>query len=121
MELSTLQELATSYKAHSKLKVNKPISWAGKEKNLFLWQGNQLQQEALETLYKLENKIKETKDKLLLRDWMYLQSADHFCYMNHANGFTYYFINPYRSAYEAFLDYMNVLADIALRIENKTL
>tara|TARA_R110001583_G_scaffold94779_1_gene238484 strand:- start:1500 stop:2681 length:1182 start_codon:yes stop_codon:yes gene_type:complete len=121
MELSTLQELATSYKAHSKLKVNKPISWAGKEKNLFLWQGNQLQQEALETLYKLENKIKETKDKLLLRDWMYLQSADHFCYMNHANGFTYYFINPYRSTYEAFLDYMNVLADIALRIENKTL
>lgn len=74
--------------------------------------------EAFQSLYQLEDKIKETENKELLKDWSYLQSADHFYYMRNKDFFGNYF-NPYKSPYDAFLNYMNVLSDFALRLENE--
>ena len=55
-------------------------------------------------------------DRRLLQDWLYLQSADHFYYMNTVNWGGHPF-SPYTSPYDAFNNYMNVLSDLLLRVE----
>src|ERR1035438_1292226 len=42
---------------------------------------NDLQQDAFDSLYRLEEKIKLIDDEAILRDWKYLQTSDHFYYM----------------------------------------
>ena len=90
-----------------------PISWSGHEKDLSFWTGNDLQQEALNKLYAVSERVHLCSDKPLQRDWLMLQATDHFRYMSHrdANG------TNYESAYEAFMNYMNVLADFLERVE----
>jgi alpha-amylase len=58
-------------------------------------------------------------DADLKRDWNYLQSSDHFYYMStkwFSDGAVHHYFNPYGSPYEAFLNYMNVLADFLIRV-----
>jgi alpha-amylase len=98
----------------TKLSVTNAISEALSEKDLTAWLNNEMQQEAIETLYGLEKDILKIKDKKLLKDYNYLKSADHFYYMRDVND-NYY--SPYASAYEAFLTYMNVLSDFTLRVQ----
>lgn len=81
---------------------------------------NELQHEALDNLYKLEENVQGITNKKIRKDWSYLQSADHFLYMNNENEVIENYFNPYKSAYEAFLRYMNVLADFTLRIASET-
>jgi alpha-amylase len=90
-----------------------PISWSGHEKDLSFWTGNDLQQEALNKLYAVSERVHMCSDKPLQRDWLMLQSTDHFRYMSHrdANG------SHFESPYEAFMNYMNVLADFLERVE----
>jgi alpha-amylase len=102
-----------------KLKVSKPISWTGQDMNSEAWLGNEMQQEACDTLYSMEDSIKNTKDKHLKSDWERLKSADHFLYMNNQNEAFYRLFNPYESPYDAFLKYMNVLADLQLKLDDK--
>src|SRR5690606_5616340 len=116
IKLSTPKEII-NYKTPSKLMVKYPVSWAGKQRSISVWEGNQMQQEAFETLYACKNNIGKSKDKLLLRDWTYLQSTDHFYYMDETSEFGNNAISPYNSNYEAFVNYMNVLSDFVMRIE----
>ena len=43
-----------------------------------------------------------------------MQSADHFHYMEKSNGFT-----PYPSPYDAYIYYMNALADLQVRVKQQ--
>ncbi len=52
-------------------------------------------------------------DKPLLHDWLLLQSTEHFRHMSHTDAFGSY----YESPYEAFINYMNVLADFLERVD----
>ena len=90
-----------------------PMSWVGNDKDLTPWNGNDLQQEALNKLYAVGERVRLCSDKPLLRDWLILQSTDHFRYMSHkdASG------SHYESAYDAFMNYMNVLADFLERVD----
>lgn len=107
-------ELAKQHKPVGALAVAYPISCVGEEKSTNDWTGNILQQGALEKLRTWSERVHIIRDNPLLQDWLYLQSADHFYYMNtHAStGFS-----PYTSAYDAFNNYMNVLSDFLLRVE----
>lgn len=95
------------------LSVTHPISWSGQEKDLSTWTGNDLQQEALNKLYAVTERVSMVTDKPLLHDWLLLQSTDHFRYMSHKDSFG----TPYESPYEAFINYMNVLADFLERVD----
>lgn len=98
-----------------------PISWADEERDLTAWLGNDLQNEAYEKLYELSSSIEKIDDKELLQDWNYLQTSDHFYYMStkwFSDGEVHAYFNPYKDPYEAFINYMNVLSDFALRVKS---
>ncbi|MBL0256501.1 MAG: hypothetical protein IPQ03_02840, partial [Bacteroidetes bacterium] len=97
-----------------------PISWADEERDLTAWLGNDLQDDAFDSLYRMESMIRNTTDKNLLKDWEYLQTSDHFYYMCtkfFSDGDVHKYFNPYDTPYEAFINYMNVLSDFTLRLE----
>ena len=100
------------------LSVAYPISWAGEEKSTNEWNGNILQQGAIEKLRAWGERVHALEDRRLLQDWLYLQSADHFYYMNTVNWGGHPF-SPYSSPYDAFNNYMNVLSDLLLRVEEQ--
>jgi alpha-amylase len=100
-----------------------PISWADEERDLTAWLGNDLQDEAFDLLYSLIDKVKSIKDPVLQQDWKYLQTSDHFYYMCtkfFSDGDVHKYFNPYNSPYEAYINYMNVMADFTERIKAHT-
>ncbi|MCG8319630.1 MAG: glycoside hydrolase family 57 protein [Cytophagales bacterium] len=102
--------------------VPEPASWADSEKDLSAWLGNDMQKEAFENLYALEASITQIDDASIINDWRYLQTSDHFYYMStklHSDGEVHNYFNPYRSPYEAFINYMNVVNDLTIRISKK--
>jgi alpha-amylase len=63
------------------------------------------------------------KDQDLHRDWNYLQTSDHFYYMCtkwFSDGDVHQYFNPYGSPYDAFLNYMNILSDFLIRVNEYT-
>ncbi|MFA6580419.1 MAG: alpha-amylase [Paludibacter sp.] len=97
------------------LSVSYPMSWVGDDKDLTPWTGNDLQQEALNKLYAVGERVRLCSDKPLLHDWLMLQSTDHFRYMSHKDPYG----SNYESAYDAFINYMNVLADFLQRVDEQ--
>ena len=53
---------------------------------------------------------------------MYLQASDHLFYMStkhRADGSIHSLFSPYESPFQAFTNYMNVLADFIVRVEEQ--
>lgn len=96
-----------------------PISWADEERDLTSWLGNEMQKEAFEKLYVLSQRMDNCKNDDLIKDWNYLQESDHFYYMStkfFSGNQEQIYTNPFDSPYEAFINYMNVLSDFTLRL-----
>ena len=113
------RELEIEMQPVGPIHVPHPISWADEERDLTAWLGNELQDEAFEKLYDLKRKIKKTDDDQIKKDWMNLQTSDHFYYMCtkwFSYGAVHHYFNPFGSPYEAFINYMNVLADFKMRL-----
>jgi alpha-amylase len=120
---ATPGELGRSLQAVAPIHVPYPISWADEERDLTAWLGNELQDEAFDKLYHLEEKVKKCSDPQIHHDWLYLQTSDHFYYMCtkfFSDGDVHKYFNPYGTPYEAFINYMNVLSDFILRVEKNT-
>ncbi|MFN8256724.1 MAG: polysaccharide deacetylase family protein [Bacteroidales bacterium] len=119
---ATPSEVADTHQPVAAYNVPYPISWADEERDLTAWLGNELQDEAFDKLYKLENLVKNINDEEINRDWLYLQTSDHFYYMC-TKFFTdddlHVLYNPYDSPYQAFINYMNVLSDFSTRVYEK--
>ena len=118
-QFHTPSEVVAKYNPVGMLNVPYPISWADEERDLTAWLGNELQNEAFENLYKLFERVKELDDPELWRDWLYLQTSDHFYYMCtkwFSDGDVHKYFNPYSSPYEAFINYMNILSDFRIRL-----
>jgi len=116
----TPSEAINRYDAEAELDVPFNVSWADLERDLSAWTGNELQQEALNTLYALGEEIIHIDDIELLEDWRRLQTSDHFYYMCTKwwnDGDVHKYFSPYESPYEAFIAYMNVLQDMRLRLD----
>jgi len=113
MSFALPSELGKKHESAGPLSVAYPISWVGSDKDMTPWTGNDLQLEALSKLYAVGERVRMSTDKPLLLDWLILQSTDHFRYMSHKDPFG----TNYESAYDAFMNYMNVLADFLERVE----
>jgi alpha-amylase len=115
----TPSEVADHLQPVSAISVPTPISWADEERDITAWLGNDLQNAAFEKLYFLTDKVKSCHYELLLKDWNYLQSSDHFYYMCtkfFSDGAVHAYFNPYETPYDAFMNYMNILSDFEIRI-----
>lgn len=116
----TPSEIVEDHKSVAGLDVQHAISWADEERDLTAWLGNDLQDDAFGSLYENEQIMANCTDEDLLRDYMYLQASDHFYYMCtkwFSDGAVHHYFNPFSSPYEAFLNYMNVLADFSDRVK----
>ena len=96
------------------------MSWADAERDLTAWLGNDMQNDAIESVYRLEKAVKVTGDPGVLRTWRRLQTSDHFYYMStkwFSDGDVHSYFNPYGTPYDAYINYMNVLADFRLTLD----
>ena len=121
LKFATPSEVADEYQPIAAVSVPIAISWADEERDLTAWLGNEMQREAFDKLFNLREKMKNITDKDLIRDWNYLQACDHFNYMStkfFSDGQTAREQNPFENPYEAFMNYMNVLSDFKLRLNN---
>lgn len=115
-------EVIQSYKKENREQydVHKHISWADMERDLSAWQGNRIQDSALEALYALEHPIKESGDASLLESWRKLQTSDHFYYMctkYWSDGDVHKYFSPYDSPYEAYRRFSHALCDLRSRLK----
>ena len=97
------------------------ISWADVERDLSAWTGNLMQQDALKKLYELEPAIHATQNQQWIDAWRKLQTSDHFYYMCtkwFADGDVHKYFNPFDSPYDAFINFINVLNDLKIRIKD---
>lgn len=118
-KFKTPSEIAKEAEPVSELHVPYPISWADEERDVTAWLGNEMQDEAVDKLYALADKMKGCPDVKLQADWLKLQASDHFYYMCtkwFSDGDVHEYFNPYPSPYEAFINYMNVLSDFQIRV-----
>lgn len=120
---ATPSELAERLQPVAPIHVPNEISWADEERDLTAWLGNDLQDEAFDKLYALKEKVKQCEDPQIWKDWLYLQTSDHFYYMCtkwFSDGDVHKYFNPYGTPYDAFINYMNVLSDFIIRVEENT-
>ena len=121
-EFVTPAQAAKKHAAVGELSVPDPISWADEERDLSAWLGNELQQDAFNKLYGLAEKVSLAKDDILWTDYSHLQESDHLYYMCtkfFSDGDVHKYFNPYDTPYEAFINYMNVLSDFSIRLDDK--
>ncbi len=118
----TPAEAVKKHQAVSDLAVEDPISWADEERDLTAWLGNELQSEAFKKVYAMTEKLSIVNDEELWEDFGHLQESDHFYYMCtkfFSDGEVHKYFNPYDTPYEAFINYMNVISDFQIRLDEK--
>ena len=115
MGFMTPGEVAKKFAANDAVVVPYPLTWAGEAKDLSTYNGNDLQQEALQKLYAVAERVHLCQDKQLKHDWLILQDVNYLHFMNHIDqGAT-----QFESAYDAFINYMNILSDFLQRVEEQ--
>jgi len=115
----TVSEVSEDHQPVAGIDCPHAISWADEERDITAWLGNDMQNEAFTSLYKVSDLMATCSDEDLHRDWNYLQTSDHLYYMCtkwFSDGDVHQYFNPYGSPYDAFLNYMNVLSDFLIRI-----
>ncbi len=92
-----------------------PLTWSGEAKDLSVYAGNDLQQEAIHKLFAVAERVHLCQDKSLKTNWLRLQDVNYLHYMNHIDqGET-----QFESAYDAFINYMNILSDFLQTVEEQ--
>ncbi|MBO7199241.1 MAG: glycoside hydrolase family 57 protein [Alistipes sp.] len=119
LEFATVSEASKKLQPVAVLHSPHAMSWADEERDVTAWLGNDLQNEAFAKLYALAPKVKKAKNKDFEYVWHFMQNSDHFYYMAtkwFSDGDVHSYFNPYGSAYEAFINYMNVLSDFDIEL-----
>ena len=120
-EFVTPAQAAKKHRPVAELDVPDPISWADEERDVTAWLGNELQNDAFNKLNEQAEKLALLDDEALWSDFGHLQESDHFYYMCtkfFSDGAVHKYFNPYDTPYEAFINYMNVLSDFILRVDD---
>lgn len=121
MAFVTPAEAVKKHKSVGPIEVEDAISWATAENDLSVYLGNELQQDAFNKLYELTEKLSILNDPVLWADFGYLQQSANFYYMStqfFSDGASWRYPNVYDTPYEAFINYMNVLSDFIIRVND---
>jgi len=96
-----------------------PVSWADMERDLSAWLSNEMQHSSIKRLYELKSSVLNSGDSELIEKWRKLTTSDHFYYMcvkYFNDGDVHKYFSPYDSPYDSFINFMNVLNDLMLRV-----
>ncbi len=117
----TPTETIASYEAKDEIDVPDILTWADTDRDLTAWVGNDIQRDAISSVYALEKQVLDSDDDLLISQWRKLQTSDHFYYMCTKwfnDGDVHAYFSPYDSPYDAYIAFMNVLTDLQLRVQH---
>lgn len=118
----TVSETIDTFKPIDAIDVPYTTTWADTERDLSAWLGNPMQQQAIQSIYDLQESILKTTDSELISDWRKLQTSDHFYYMCtkwFSDGDIHAYFSPYDSPYEAFMNFINTYHDLQFRLIEK--
>lgn len=118
-DFKTPSEVIENYDVRGEYDCHNFISWADMERDLSAWIGNEIQDAAINRIYHLGERVLRTGNQKLIDKWRKLQTSDHFYYMCTKwfnDGDVHKYFNPYKSPYEAFISYMNVLQDLEMEV-----
>jgi len=119
----TPSETIARLESRGVLSAPRELSWADEARDLSAWQGNDLQRDALKTLFALEARVQASGSPELLSDFRRLSTSDHFYYMatkSAADGDVHAYFSPYESPYEAYIAFMNVASDLERRVPRRS-
>ncbi len=122
VEFWTPSEVCSKIKPIDSLVVMHPISGIDEARDVSAWLGNKLQNEAFNKLYSVAERVRLCDDRRLKQDYWYLQGADNLYYMStkhFADGAAHSMFSPYETPFQAFTNYMNVLSDFIVRVEEQ--
>ncbi|MCC8117917.1 MAG: glycoside hydrolase family 57 protein [Bacteroidales bacterium] len=122
IEFWTPSEVCSKIKPIDSLVVMHPISCIDEARDTSAWLGNKLQNEAFNKLYSVAERVRICDDRRLKQDYWYLQGADNLYYMStkhFADGAAHSMFSPYETPFQAFTNYMNVLSDFIVRVEEQ--
>jgi len=115
----TVTEAATQLQAVGEVESDDPISWADTERDVSAWLGNSIQNTAIHALYEIEEAVYDRDDGELFHIFRKLQTSDHFYYMctkYFNDGDVHKYFSPYGTPHEAYVYFMNALADLRERL-----
>lgn len=115
----TPSEAVRSVSAEQIISSERAVSWADESRDLSAWLGNAMQRDAFDSLYRFHDEIIGSGNRRLIDIYRHLQTSDHFYYMStkkDQDGAVHQYFSPYASPYEAFMNYMNIVTDLELRV-----
>ncbi len=119
-DFRTVSEVVDRYAPRGVISVPKSISWADAERDLSAWLGNDMQKDAFGALYACRPLVEALSDPDTSRTWRRLQTSDHFYYMSTkcaSDGDVHQYFTPYGTPYDAYTNFMNIIADFRLRLQ----
>jgi alpha-amylase len=122
-KLSSPSDVLRTTTSSDRFTTEDPISWADKAKDVTAWLGNEMQTEAYKTAMALESDVKKSHNASSLTTWRHLLTSDHFYYMAIKSGgdaSVHSYFSHYKSPYDAFINYFNILSDFAVKVKNET-
>ncbi len=115
----TASETVGAYNSVGEIDVPHILTWADTDRDLTAWVGNDIQRDAISSIYAMESDVLATEDIALIETWRKLQTSDHFYYMCTKwsdDGDVHAYFSPYQSPYDAYIAFMNALSDLQLRV-----
>ena len=119
LDFATVSEAVERYETVGEIDVPWAISWADADRDVSTWLGNDMQIACFNELKDIGRKLKKQDDKDLLYVWRLLQTSDHLYYVSTKgleDGNVHAYFSPYDMPYEGFINYMNILQDLKLKI-----
>ncbi|MCR4666563.1 MAG: glycoside hydrolase family 57 protein [Desulfovibrio sp.] len=118
LSFMTPKQIIKKYSPKDALASPHSISWNDEGCDIRGWLGNEMQRDAIQSLYSLTLRIRRIGDGDLIHDFERLQTSDFFHYMS-----TRWFSesqpdrpNPFLSPYDAYISFMNILTDLTQRV-----
>lgn len=121
MQFVTPAQAVKNLKSVGPVDVEDAISWSDVESDMSVYLGNELQQDAFNKLYGLTEKLSILNDPVLWADFGHLQESANLYYMStqfFSDGAARKYANPYETPYEAFINFMNILSDFIIRVDD---
>lgn len=118
-DFCTPHEAGVFYDSKEQLDVLEFYSWADSERDLSAWIGNELQNDALDTVYRLEDLVNKSQDTEARDIWKKLLTSDHFYYMctkYQADGDVHKYFSPFKNPHDAYINFQRIIKALNLRL-----